>query len=138
MKEGRIMGQNSQLVSHPQCRTWFRWKFTNVELCDNMRRNLYCSFISYIFISSVLQAFIIGDVVYSTYAQLWIMSIIYSGILLYFQCKLTCWNILKIVWKSLRICEDITIDHNTTRFIKNTITSKYYNCKPSERGIKKF
>jgi hypothetical protein len=62
----------------------------------------------------------------------------YSAIMFHFQWKLTCWNILKIVWKSFRTCEDIAIDHNATRFIEDTISSKYYNRKPSERGLKWF
>jgi hypothetical protein len=64
------------------------------------------------------------------------MEITYINIFLPFSYELTCWNVLKVEWKELRTSEDIAIDHNATRFIKNPISSKYYNCKPSEMSIK--
>jgi hypothetical protein len=52
--------------------------------------------------------------------------------------KLTCRNVLKVLWKKLRFREDISIDHNATRFIKNTTASKYHNCESLERGKRSF
>ena len=65
------------------------------------------------------------------------MSIVDTNVLFPSFFKLTCRNILKVLWKELRFRKDISIDHNAARLIKNATASEYHNCKSLERGERK-